>query len=177
VREFACVVAADRRLGIGRGGDLPWRLPGDLAHFKRLTTETRDPARRNAVVMGRATWASIPDRYRPLPRRLNLVLSRRGVELPDGVLSASSLEDALERLSAGPLAAEIEAVFCVGGGNVYAQAIESPACRAIHLTRIEGDFDCDVFFPAFEHAYQLASTLDEAEENGVRYRIEHWTRR
>lgn len=176
MRDFACVVAADERLGIGCGGQLPWRLPGDLAFFRDLT-RTADPGRRNAVLMGRATWESIPDRYRPLPGRLNLVLSRRGVTLPDGVLGAASLEDALERLAAAPLAAEVQQVFCVGGGNVYAQAIELPQCRSIYLTRIEGDFACDVFFPAFEHAYQLDSVLREAQENDVRYRIEHWRRR
>lgn len=176
MRRFACVVAADRRLGIARDGDLPWRLPGDLAHFKRLTCDTTDPARRNAVVMGRATWQSIPDKYRPLPRRLNLVLSRSTPSLPPGVLGAASLDGALERLEAAPLAAEIEQVFCVGGGNVYAQAIELPACEAIFLTRIDADFDCDVHFPAFEHLFELDTTLDRAQENDVSYRIERWRR-
>ena len=74
--SFQLVVAAGRALGIGKGGGLPWKLPGDMAYFKELTTATRGGGKRNAVVMGRGTWESIPPRFRPLPGRVNVVLSR-----------------------------------------------------------------------------------------------------
>jgi hypothetical protein len=73
---FQIVVAATRKLGIGKGGTMPWKLPGDIAYFKELTTRTADPAKQNAVVMGRKTWESIPPKFRPLPGRVNIVLSR-----------------------------------------------------------------------------------------------------
>ena len=82
IRAPVCaVVAASEQLGIGSGGQLPWRLPGDMAAFKRITTTTMTPGRENAVVMGRKTWESIPARFRPLPGRVNIVLSRHPAAL------------------------------------------------------------------------------------------------
>lgn len=73
------VVAATKKLGIGKGGGMPWKLPGDMAYFKDLTTRTADSSKQNAVVMGRKTWESIPPKFRPLPGRVNVVLSRSAV--------------------------------------------------------------------------------------------------
>ena len=77
-RTFQVVVAATKTWGIGAGGALPWRLPGDLRHFRELTARTADPGKLNAVVMGRRTWDSLPPKFRPLPGRVNVVLSRSG---------------------------------------------------------------------------------------------------
>ncbi len=63
-------------LGIGKDGTMPWNLPGDMAYFKALTTQTRDSNKQNAVIMGRRTWDSIPAKFRPLSNRINIVLSR-----------------------------------------------------------------------------------------------------
>ena len=80
------VVAASQQLGIGLAGQLPWRLPGDMAAFKRITTTTAATAARsgttNAVVMGRKTWDSIPAKFRPLPGRTNVVLTRNPAATP-----------------------------------------------------------------------------------------------
>ena len=78
LRTFQLVVAATRKLGIGKGGTMPWRLPGDMAYFKALTSATVDPSKANAVVMGRKTWESIPIKFRPLRGRVNVVLTRGG---------------------------------------------------------------------------------------------------
>lgn len=110
MKEFFVVVAAAMgSRGIGRGGGLPWpgRLKGDMAHFKKLTVgvgeEEASKGMQNAVIMGRKTWQSIPPKFRPLPGRFNVVLSRNPsardeLGLPSEVLLASSLSDAMEQL-------------------------------------------------------------------------------
>jgi dihydrofolate reductase/thymidylate synthase len=74
-RPVKVIVAATASGGIGRGGTLPWRIPADMAFFKATTLATSAPGKQNAVIMGRKTWASIPAKFRPLPGRLNVVLS------------------------------------------------------------------------------------------------------
>eukprot|EP01043_Picozoa_sp_COSAG02_P013258 COSAG02_NODE_527_length_20704_cov_120.745462_10_plen_104_part_00 len=74
---LSVIVAASRgSWGIGKDGGIPWQLPGDMAHFRKVTLETVDPERQNAVVMGRRTWESIPPKFRPLAGRINIVLTR-----------------------------------------------------------------------------------------------------
>lgn len=173
MRDFACVLAMDRRGGIGRDGDLPWpRLPSDLKYFARLTSEA--PAgRRNAVLMGRKTWLSVPPRLRPLPRRLNVVISRGGLEVPDGVEVAGSLDAALARAEAHP---DVDRLFVVGGGEIYRLAFAHPRCGDVYLTRLDADFACDTFveLPA---DLACAEVLASHEESGVRFTIERWSRR
>lgn len=171
---FAVVVAIDQQRGIGAGNDLPWpKLPADLAHFRDITSQTRAPGTRNAVIMGRRTWDSVPPRYRPLPRRLNVVISRHPPTLPAGVLAAGSLDAALaEAASAGA-----EATFVVGGGQIYEGALAHPACTTLYVTRLEATFACDTFFPPFEHAYARAEVMAAHEEAGIAYTIERWQRR
>lgn len=170
-RPLEMVVAADDDGGIARDGDLPWHLPGDLRHFAELT---RGPeGEKNAVIMGRVTWESIPDRFRPLPGRLNIVLSRRAdLPLPEGVLLAANLDAAVAQV--GP---DIARIFVVGGSQIYALALERPDCRHIFLTRVHGRFDCDVFFPAFEDRFERAEVLSRGSEGGIDYEIERWERR
>ena len=169
------VVAADRERGIGRDGTIPWRLPGDMRHFKELTSNTEDPARQNAVIMGRTTWESLPARFRPLPGRRNVVLSRRPViDVPAGVVHAQDLDAALEALAS--VTPAIARVFVIGGSQVYAEALGRSDCLYVHYTRIEARFDCDTFFPVFEDRFTRTATLHEASEAGIAYRIELWTR-
>ncbi|MEC9071661.1 MAG: dihydrofolate reductase, partial [Myxococcota bacterium] len=85
MRSFAIVVAADEGWGIGKDGDLAWHLPGDMRWFREITTGKRTDDVLNTVIMGRKTWDSIPPRFRPLPDRHNVVVSRnRNLVLPDG---------------------------------------------------------------------------------------------
>lgn len=170
--SFDIVVAADEALGIGRQGGIPWRLPGDVKHLVRLTRQTRDPGAENAVLMGRATWDSIPERFRPLKGRENVVLSRNpSLELPAGVSRAGCLRDGLRLV-----ADRCERLFVLGGGQIYEEAVQNPGCRAIYLTRVLSTFDCDTFFPHFADRFQRDEVLEEAEENGVSYTIERWIR-
>ncbi len=195
--SFQVVVAADRSHGIGKGGSMPWSLPGDMAYFKELTSRTRGGAeKQNAVVMGRKTWESIPAKFRPLKGRINIVLSRSfensensggsagnggsdpsrsalasSVSGSNDVYAAGSLDAAME-LCEGGLKSRVETVFVIGGGQVmpcrnephvsvrswhampcvqvYADAMRDPRCAAIHITRIDKDYECDTFFPAID---------------------------
>lgn len=170
-RPFDVVVAADLGNGIGNNGDIPWHLPGDLRHLVALT-KTAPEGKRNAVIMGRATWDSIPQSYRPLVGRLNVVLSRRpDLELPPGVRHAADLDSALDINDAG-----VDRLFVLGGSGVYAQAVDHPRCRWIYLTRVLERFECDAFFPEIEGGYERAELMGEGEHDGVGYRIERWAR-
>jgi dihydrofolate reductase len=173
--RFDIVAAADERLGIGKEGRLPWRLPGEMRYFRDLTRGAHaDAGADNVVIMGRRTWESIPRPYRPLVGRHNVVVTRQhGYPLPEGAERASALDDAL-RLAGAHGGGR---VFVIGGGDLYAQAIEHPACQGIYLTRIMADYDCDAFFPVIdERSFELAEILDDVTERGVRYRIERWRR-
>jgi dihydrofolate reductase/thymidylate synthase len=144
-RQFGVVVAVCKSSrGIGNGGQLPWRLRSDMAFFKQLTRSTHDPLKRNAVIMGRKTWQSIPSKFRPLDDRINVVLSRNAaarseLELPTNVLLAESLPQALEMLREdSEVGRDVENVFVIGGASVYAEALSMRgACTKLHITEIE----------------------------------------
>jgi dihydrofolate reductase len=191
---FDIVVAADLDWGIGKTNGLPWpKLKGDLAHFKRITS-TAPEGMRNAVFMGRKTFDSAEVQRRALPRRLNVIISRGAQELPDGVLGAASIDDALvviERVSGtaaaatmavdstAPAAHPIASSFCVGGAQIFREALEHAALRYVYLTRVQGRFGCDVQIPDVDALGFKQTRWDgesDAEENGVRYRIERLAR-
>ena len=141
------------------------------------------PVVRNAVIMGRKTYESIPAKFRPLQQRLNVILSRKAdlaadMWLPPDVLVAGSFEDALRMLSTSERMVEIEHVYVIGGGGVYAEAIRSRFCRTIHLTSVEQTIsDCDTFFPCIPaNQYKLCHYSDVQEEGGVQYRFTRYER-
>lgn len=145
---LALVVAYSRNRVIGRDGDLPWRLPSDLARFKEITMG-------GTVVMGRRTWESIPPRFRPLPGRRNIVLTRDASAVFDGAETATSLSEALA------LAPDC---FVIGGGTVYEEAL--PLADVVHATVVEDDVDGDTFFPEIPASFTLAETSPPVTENG-----------
>ena len=132
------LVAAVARGGvIGRDGVLPWRLPEDMAHFREVTMG-------HAVVMGRRTWESLPDRFRPLPGRRNVVVTRNLSWHGEGAERAASFEDALQLLAGE------ESVSVIGGGEIFAAAL--PRADALVFTEIDLDVEGDTFFPAWDRA-------------------------
>ncbi|MDZ5457903.1 dihydrofolate reductase [Azohydromonas lata] len=130
------IVAAVARNGvIGRDNDMPWRLPEDLKHFRRVTLGA-------PVIMGRRTWDSLPAAFKPLPGRRNVVITRNAGWSTEGAEAAASLQEALQRLADAP------AAFVVGGAQLYAQALL--LADELVLTEIDRDFEGDTRFPAFE---------------------------
>ncbi|MDR2710181.1 MAG: dihydrofolate reductase [Burkholderiales bacterium] len=135
---FAVIAAKARNNVVGQAGQLPWRLPEDLRHFRELTTG-------HTVVMGRKTWESLP---RALPQRQNIVVTRSSANsaayAAAGVQAVPTLEAALA------VADRPAPVFCIGGGELYRQAL--PLAAVLFLTEIDADFDGDTFFPPPEPA-------------------------
>jgi dihydrofolate reductase len=135
--SISIIVGRARNGVIGRGGDLPWRLPEDLAHFKRTTMG-------HPVIMGRKTWDSIVARLgKPLPGRRNIVVSRNGQRY-EGAEVVPSLDAALA------LCAHSDEAFVIGGAQLYALAL--PRATRVYATEIDADFDGDAFFPALDPA-------------------------
>lgn len=164
-KKFQVVVAVDQDRCIGKDGRLPWHLPGELKHFRSLTTKTADDAKKNAVVMGRKTWESIPETRRPLAGRHNIVVSRT-LKSVDGAQVARSLDDALQ------LADKLNAdrCFVIGGGEIYQSAIAHDNCDLLHLTQIEQRFECDTYFPDYARFFEKVEESELIEENGLYYR-------
>ena len=129
---LSLIAAVARNRVIGNNNQLLWHLPEDMRHFRETT-------RGKPVIMGRKTWESLPDSFRPLPGRLNVVVSRNPAYQALGATLAGSLEDAM--LCAG----DAREIFIIGGEELYRQAI--PKADRLYLTEVEADFAGDAFFP------------------------------
>lgn len=138
--QVTLVAAMARNGAIGHRGGMPWRLPADLGHFKAVTLG-------HPVVMGRRTFESIG---RALPGRRNVVISRSRPDLPEGVIVAASLDEALEACG------DTEQVMVIGGGEIYRAAM--PRARRMELTLIDAETEGDTFFPEWSlDEWQLES--------------------
>ena len=161
--ELHAIVAAARGGAIGRGGEIPWHISEDLKHFKALTQG-------HPVIMGRATWESLPKR--PLPGRRNIVVTRqRDYEAP-GAEIAGSPEEAIGMCSPD------EQAFIIGGGGIYRATL--PYCTTLHLTRVELDVeDADTWFPLPDDEDWTLSEAGQpqATAEGVGYKFETWRRK
>jgi dihydrofolate reductase len=144
------IFARARNDVIGRNNTLPWHLPEDLAHFKRNTLGC-------PVIMGRKTWDSLPSKFRPLPGRLNVVVTRQHGWQANGAVVVHSLGDACAACPADSTA------WVIGGAELYSQAL--PLASTAVVTEIDADFEGDAFAPQFgpewvetSHQQQLSST-------------------
>ncbi len=158
--DFSIIVAMDEKGGIGKDGGLPWKLSKDMKHFRETTIGEGN----NTVIMGRKTWDSIPDKFRPLPNRKNIVLSRQeNLILPKNTQLAHSLNQALEQTRHNG------EVFVSGGGAIYQEALNHPACKTVYLTAVHASFDCDTFFLPDESKWTLVSDSPIQEENNLHF--------
>lgn len=180
---FSLVAAVDKNFGIGIQNRLPWRLKNDLKYFSELTSKAA-PGKVNAVIMGRKTWQSLPEKSKPLPDRVNVILSRHNVENFDPktlnkkntqhksagseILSSTSLDDALQTLEKN---AKIDKVFIIGGANVFEQAILHPSCQKIYLTEVNAEFECDTFFPRIPKSFIKKEESEIMKENELEFRF------
>jgi dihydrofolate reductase len=147
------IVATDAQRGIGINNTLPWKLPEDMAHFKRLTTG-------HPVIMGRKTYESIG---RPLPNRRNVVVTRNAAWRADGVETVHSLDEARALVNG-----EAEA-FIIGGAQVYAEALAQRLADQVIQTEIGQVFECDAHFPALGAEWQELERQNYTSANGLPY--------
>lgn len=175
------IVAASLNNGIGKNGDLPWRLAKEMKQFAKITSMTADPAMQNAIVMGRKTWQSIPAKRRPLANRLNVVLSKtmQPDESPAPHHVFGDLLEAIDFLNKQP---QIESIFVIGGEQVYRAILKQNLCDRVYLTRILREFDCDAYHPTLDaNVFSLVQTdevpLGVQEENGLQYEYQVYERK
>jgi dihydrofolate reductase len=147
ISSLSMIAALDAANGIGKNNDLMWNLPADMQFFK-------DTTKGHVVIMGRKNYDSIPEKYRPLPGRKNVILSRQPDYEAPGCLVYSSLEACLQNLQLE----DGQKAFIIGGAQIYALALESGAVQDLYLTHIEKVYGADTFFPAFDAA-QFEKTL------------------
>jgi dihydrofolate reductase len=132
MREIVIIAAVARNRVIGKDNRLLWNIPEDMAHFKSLTSG-------HTVIMGRKTWESLPPRFRPLPGRRNIVISRQADYAAPGAEIANSLENALK------LASTAAAVFIIGGEQIYRQAMA--VADRLEITEVDLEPEGDAWFP------------------------------
>jgi dihydrofolate reductase len=161
--KLSLVAAVARGGVIGRGGALPWHLPEDMARFRKLTMG-------HPVVMGRRTWDSLPNRFRPLPGRRNVVVTRNERWADDGAERAGSLDDALELLE------DASRVFVIGGGELFARAL--PLADELLLTEIDLEVAGDTFFPSWDRdGFEETSRESHTSSDGTPFSFVTYVRR
>jgi dihydrofolate reductase len=148
---------------IGSGGQLPWHLPEDLALFRRLTTGS-------TVVMGRRTWESLPERFRPLPGRTNVVLSSDPGWTAEGAQRSGSVADVLGAHGS---------LWVIGGGAVYAAFL--PHADRVVVTDVDVHVDGDTWAPALDGGWRRAARTPDhgwsvSAAGGLRYAVSEWRR-
>ena len=129
---LSLIAAVARNRVIGKDNALLWHLPEDMRHFRETT-------RGKPVIMGRKTWESLPESFRPLPGRLNIVVSRNPAYQAPGATLVGSVDEAIR------CSGEAKEIFVIGGEELYQQAL--PLADRLYLTEIEADFSGDAFFP------------------------------
>ena len=146
---------------IGHEGAMPWHLPEDLAHFKALTMAC-------PVIMGRKTWDSLPPRFRPLPGRTNVVITRQLHWQEAGAEPAASLDEALK------LCGQAEEVWVIGGAQIFAQA--EPLAGRIEVTEIAQDFAGDVFAPQLGPHWVAVTREERVSSTGLKFSFIRYNR-
>ena len=161
--EIALIYARAANGVIGQAGAMPWHLPEDLAHFKALTQGA-------PVIMGRKTWDSLPPRFRPLPGRLNIVVTRQEDWGQNAVQRASSLREAISKAEQTGAAT----AWVIGGAQIFEEAL--PLATRAEVTEIAQDFEGDTFAPTLGPAWVRTAHTDHVSSQGLRLRFARYER-
>ena len=144
---ISIIVAMDDKQGIGKSNQLMWRIPSELSRFRTITTG-------HPIIMGRKTYESIG---RPLPKRTNIIITRDKSYHVDGCTVVNSLKDAI---AIAKKEDQIE-IFIIGGGEIYKQAV--PFAQKLYITKVQGDYGADTFFPDYSNFTKLISKEEHRE--------------
>lgn len=156
--EVRLIAAIDDKLGIAKKGKIPWDLPSDRKYF-------RDHIKLGPVVMGWKTFAS--NKFKPYGEGANTVITKRDTESIPGVWVAHSAHEFFEK--------NRQDIWVAGGGQIFKEAL--PYATELYLTRVSGNFDCDMFFPEFYNTFELAEEKQERSENGIVFKYQVWKRK
>jgi dihydrofolate reductase len=151
--KIALIVAMDESRGIGKNNDLMWHLPDDMKFFKEMTSG-------QIVVMGRKNYDSIPERYRPLPNRENIILTRNTTFKAKDCKVFNELQEALNYYQH-----DDRTIFIIGGGEIYKLAIEAKKIDEMYITHVSGDFGADTFFPKVNLDEWNSSEISKHEQD------------
>ncbi len=163
--KIKAIVAMDENRVIGRSGSLPWRLPEDMRRFSALT-------RGHAVLMGRKTFDSLPPKFKPLPDRRNVVVTKQPDRLAavQGIEVWGSIRECIESYCSGERALPTDQLWVIGGQQIYEQTL--PFWEEVYLTMVQAKHSGDAFFPPFEGNFDLKS-----EDKRVGYTFLHYLRK
>jgi dihydrofolate reductase len=162
------IVAMDQQRGIGKNNDLMWHLPADMKFFKETTSG-------QIVVMGRKNWDSIPERFRPLPGRENVVLTRNQDFSADGAKVFHSLEETLTHYQN-----DERIFFVIGGGEIYRMALELNCLDEMYVTHVDATYGADTFFPSINEQDWIVEELfqfHQDEKNEASFTVKHYRRK
>ena len=152
--KVSLIVAVANNGVIGKDNDLIWHLPNDMKFFKQTTTA-------HHVIMGRKNFESIPERFRPLANRTNVIITRNSDYKAEGCVVVNSVEQALEVAKQN---GDIQP-FIIGGGQIYKLALENNLVDKIYLTKVHHTFDGDTFFPELNNEWkEVNKTVNKADE-------------
>jgi dihydrofolate reductase len=152
--QLHLIFAKSRNGVIGKDNALPWHLPEDMAHFKRTTMGC-------PVIMGRNTWDSLPARFRPLPGRMNVVVTRQNNWRENGAKPSSNINSALS------LCEQFDNVWVIGGAELYTHAM--PFATTAVVTDIHADYDGDAFAPEFGPQWVETNRENHTSVNGLQF--------
>lgn len=156
------IVATDAKNGIGLNGGLPWKFANEMNYFRKITTASEN-GKQNAVIMGRKTWESIPQKFKPLPNRLNIIISRSNL---NHTHVFQSLNKALEYLE---YYENVNDIFFVGGSGIYKEVINNKLYDGVYLTKIHRVYKCDTFFPELKNVTLESSEIKEENNTQLEY--------
>jgi len=165
--NFNIIVAYCKNRGIGLNNTLPWSLKKEMKHFRDITTNKELC---NLVIMGRNTWESIPDNFKPLKNRINVIITSRKYthDLENNTYYFKSLNESL--LFEYNKIINPDGVFVIGGTMLYNEAIKHESCRRLYITEIYQNFECDTFFPEINKSFKLSNVSSFQEDNSVYFR-------
>jgi dihydrofolate reductase / thymidylate synthase len=173
--HFKVIVACDLKNGIGKNNDIPWKLTKELKYFKKITTHTTTPLLKNVVIMGRKTWDSIPQKFKPLQDRINIVITRTPDQFKDEEINNNDLFFCSSLANAKTLVMNImhsdkDNTFIIGGESIYRDALQNHSCSKIYYTEVCEKYECDTFFPILNEEFKLQSVSKFIQDNETYYR-------